>query len=319
MPEKLTTSLPAVIARLGETLGVQQTIASDWLWGGATVADWLARQAEFNMAPIGTAPNQRPSLAAAKGQALANEALKRDALDAGWNDLHTFTLVVVGALRAKAMTDPTLRSLVDELSARGDGRRAIQDEAEELLSAWDAYDPAWSPETGYTLAILTTKIDAMPQKDRDHRAARSAKRLAEAKLRSFAIDTENQLMAWYEAATARWAEGTPHGNTIRGQITTSYSPAASQPSAPTTAPAGLTAAGAGDGRVALYCLDVLGADRFRWWVKGAGETAFTQRGETLDPAVLLANLPAGPAEVQVAAVNAGGEGPRSAAVAVVVP
>ena len=68
--------------------------------------------------------------------AATDKSIQFAALDARYGILHARTLQAVGVMRSRALADPTLRPVVNELSARGDSNRAIEEEGEELLAAW---------------------------------------------------------------------------------------------------------------------------------------------------------------------------------------
>lgn len=108
MPHHLHSSLAAAIERANETYAVQDLIQADWMWEGASLGLWSGWVAEFNLMPIGTPPETRPSFMGAAKSGAAEELIARAELDAGWDSIHSFTVITVGALRAKTLIDKKL-------------------------------------------------------------------------------------------------------------------------------------------------------------------------------------------------------------------
>jgi hypothetical protein len=129
----ISTSIDFVITRTEKTSAVQATLAAlptdPWVWPSKTTAAWVADVEQLDGAKTGTLAHRATA-------AVTDKSIQFAALDARYNSLHTRTLQAVGVMRSRALADLMLRPVVDELSARGDSNRAIEEEGEELLAAW---------------------------------------------------------------------------------------------------------------------------------------------------------------------------------------
>jgi hypothetical protein len=125
----ISTSLEFVRLRTEKTRAVQAAIAATWVSPSKSLAQWDADLDQLNGTQTGT-------LAQKAIAADADADQKRGVLETRYGTIHRRTLQAVGVMRARALADPELRFSVDELSARGDSYRAIEEEGEELLGAW---------------------------------------------------------------------------------------------------------------------------------------------------------------------------------------
>ncbi len=115
--------------RVDATLAVQKEIQGTWVWPARTVADWEADSLALDR-------SQPDTIAAQAVSAVTVADIARGALDARMGTLHTLTVQAVGVMRVRAQRDASLQPVVNELSARGDSRKTIEEEATALLSAW---------------------------------------------------------------------------------------------------------------------------------------------------------------------------------------
>ena len=221
----VSTSLDFVRLRTEKTRAAQVAIAAVWVWPKKTLAQWDADILQLDGALEGTLA-QKAKIADAQADQ------KRAALDLRYRTLHTVTLQAVGVMRARARGDETLQLNVDELSARGDSFRAIEEEGEELLAAWKtAFGEAFSPAPGSTYAGLKALFEgqatppvapALRILKRDYREARAVARREVGFFNTLVTRLEDQCVQWYGEATAVFAEGTDQGDLIREEVPTVY-------------------------------------------------------------------------------------------------
>lgn len=236
----ISTSTEFVIKRTGKTSAVQATLANPangaWVWPAKSVASWTADVEQLDGAKAGT-------LAQLAIAAATDKSMRFSALDARYQALHARTLQAVGVMRSRALADPSLRPVVDELSARGDSKAAIEDEADELLAAWSLqFGEDFLPATGNTYAALhllmegDATIPSLRKLKADHKEAAARARRAAGNFNALINRLEDECVQWYAEATSVFPAGSTPGDLIRGQIPTSYSPAPASP-APVPAPA----------------------------------------------------------------------------------
>ena len=188
-------------------------------------------------------------------------------------------------------------------------------EGQELVIAWEDYNPAWTPGSPYDLGSLQTALGGLPALDKPFRMTRTALHRAEKQLMRHAAMVEDQCIAWYIAATARFPAGTVEGDLIRARVPTSYSPGGTPVPAKPTA---LVLMAIGSARVVADVADATGAIGYRWYVKGPGDAAFVFKQETPTSEALLLSLALGPNEIRVTGRNSGGESVPSDVATVVV-
>lgn len=144
-------------------------------------------------------------------------------------------------MRSRALADPTLRPVVDELSARGDSNRAIEEEGEELLAAWSQeFGEDFVPAPGNTFAAFrelfegSAAVPTLRKLKSNYKESVTKARRASGDFNALIIRLEDECVQWYAEATAVFPAGTTNGDLIRGQIPTNYSPPTAAPAAPAT-------------------------------------------------------------------------------------
>jgi hypothetical protein len=242
MPLDINTSIDFLKTRVDQTLSVQRSIADTWTWDLKTLAEWEADSLQLD--------KTQPNTVAAKAIAAATRAdSARGALDGRLAELHAQTLTTVGVMRVRAERAPEHRDVVNELSARGDSRRAIEDEATALLSAWtEEFGENFAPAPGITYdgfkALLFGDAAATPPssslrtlKQALSDAATVARRET-GRLSVLLNRVETDAQQWYAEATSVFKAGTEIGDLIRSGISSSdsYSPEAPKPEATPAAP-----------------------------------------------------------------------------------
>ena len=304
-----TTSIQDVKDRALETRAVQTDLITQWVWDSAALTDWDEWIRQFDT--TSTTPSQSLAKRIAAATVAASNA--RQAYDGALSNIKLTVTVAVSGLRGKAMLDPTLNDIVEELSANGNSRPTILEEANNLVVAWEDYNAAWSPGSPYSLTALVAEIAALPALEKAFRQTRSTMRKAEKDFTRHVSLVEDRCMGWYKAATGRFPAGTVEGNLIRARIPTSYSPGGAV--APAT-PTGLLLQALGSGRAFADVPDTAGATGYRWYVKAPGSADFVFKVESPTSEALLLALELGANEVRVTAVNSGGESIPSAPVSV---
>lgn len=234
----ISTSTDFVIRRTEKTSAVQHTLASlpaePWVWPRKPAADWVADVEQLDGAKTGT-------LAHTATAALTDKNIQFAALDARYKTLHTRTLQAVGVMRSRALADVALRPVVDELSARGDSNRAIEEEGEELLAAWSQeFGEDFVPAPGNTFEAFkalyegSATVPTVRKLKSNYKESGAKARRAAGDYNTLIGRLEDECVQWYAEATAVFPAGTTNGDLIRGQIPTSYSPAAAAPATPAT-------------------------------------------------------------------------------------
>ena len=245
MSTDINTSHAFVKERTEKTRAVQATRVTDvpWTWPLKTLAQWDADLVSLDAAV-------QDSLAKVTAALNANMLTARGLLDARFDAIHTFTLLAVGVMRVRAASLPGLLEIVNDLSARGDSRRTIEDEADDLLAAWEEWEEQtgapFAPSPGKTLAAFKLLLEGAAGVGQDtnpmlgtlkktYKAALAKWRRSVGVLNVLYSRLEDECVAWYAEATTVFPEGTAEGNLIRQEIPTNYTPPA--PAAPTPPPA----------------------------------------------------------------------------------
>lgn len=225
MDLSISTSTDFVRLRTEKTRAAQAVLATNpgWVWPGKTLAQWDADIMQLDGGKEGTLA-QRAIIADSEADT------KRSALDIRYTTLHRVTLQAVGVMRARARTDARLRRAVDELSARGDSNRAIEEEGEELLATWKTtFGEAFVPAPGNTYAGFKAlfegnggAIPSLRALKTDYRLARAEARQEVGLYNELLVRLEDECIQWYAEATAVFPDGTNEGDFIRGEIPTDY-------------------------------------------------------------------------------------------------
>lgn len=119
--------------------------------------------------------------------------------------------------------------MVDELSARGDSRKTIEDEGTALLSAWkEEFLPAFSPAPGITYLGFQASFfgdEASTPKSPSLRALKQAlsdavtiERREVGRLNILLTRAERDAVDWYAEAKSVFPAGTENGDLIRADI-----------------------------------------------------------------------------------------------------
>lgn len=246
MSTDINTSHAFVRERTEKTRAVQATLATDasWTWPLKPLAQWDA-----DLVSLDATVND--SLAKVTAGLNVNQLTARGLLDARFDAIHTFTLLAVGVMRVRATTLPGLLQIVNDLSARGDSRRSVEDEADDLLAAWEEWEEQagapFVPAPGKTLVEFKLLLEGAAGAGQDtnpklgtlkknYKAALAKWRRSAGVLNVLYSRLEDECIAWYAEATKVFPEGTPEGNLIREEIPTSYNPPTPAPPAPPTPP-----------------------------------------------------------------------------------
>lgn len=240
MPTDIGTSQAFVKDRTEKTRAAQATLITDipWTWPGKTLAQWDADLTALDASVNG-------SLAKVAAALEVDMLAARGFLDARLDAIHKYTLLTVGVMRVRSATLPGLLLIVNDLSARGDSRRAIEDEADELIAAWEEWDaqvvaPVFSPAPGKNLVDFKLLVEGAPGSGqatnpmlgtlkKTYKAALAKWRQSAGLLNALYSRLEDECVAWYAEATVVFPEGTPAGDMIRELIPTDYNPATPPP------------------------------------------------------------------------------------------
>ena len=242
MPTDIETSRAFVKERTEKTRAAQSTLASDsaWTWPMKSLLAW---DADINSLDATVNGSLAKTTAALDADMLAARGL----LDARFTAIHNYTVLAVGVMRVRAKALPGLSGIVDRLSSRGDSRRAIEDEADALIAAWEEWEQQqgavpFSPGPGKSLVdfkILiegngtppsgTVVLPPLPTLKRNYKAAVARWRRSEGLLNAIYSRCEDECVSWYAEATKVFPNGTPEGDMIRQLVPTDYSPAAPVP------------------------------------------------------------------------------------------
>jgi hypothetical protein len=261
-------SLPAVTIRAQATRDAQTAIAATWVWDEKPAAQW-----ETEVTAIETKK-------AAVSDLEADMLAKRSLFENTNRRLHERTVEGLGMARVKWRKDEAKKKILSNLSASGGGRDTIQDEAQAWESVWEKFDATWVPSPTNTIAAFRTLIATSISQEDDYKEAHSFWRQGAGELQVQADVLWDDCVAWYEAATVLFKEGTAIGDMIRGTIPTS--PATPEPTALEIA----SATPAAGGSVALAYVAGGGAHattRFLQW-KVTGVDADFTHDTTANPA-----------------------------------
>lgn len=205
-------SIDFIRQRAQATRSAQDQLAPTWVWEGKTVVQWDAEVAAFEAS--------MQQAAAAEAERLA----VRGSLDASLDTLHRRTMQGIALAKVKYQKDPVSFTQLENLTARGDSRMAIRDEALEWEAAWGQLDDSWEPLPGNTFPAFQA-LRAQCATLTDDYADKNALWRAKAEtMNQLAAQLDEANVGWYAAATTVFPEGTAEGDMIRGTIPTTYNP-----------------------------------------------------------------------------------------------
>lgn len=214
MENRLNSDVEFIIVRLADTIAVQAAIALEWVWDEVSLAQWDANQAVLVGTPTSLIEVQI-------GLDLdVNQAAGK--LASVLRSLHDATVTGVGLARVRFRKEVEFAVVIGALSAAGQSRQAILDDAEEWVLAWEDVAPAW--EAGLSLAAFEALRADGEAALRALRKAQVRMRRGAGQLRVAALEIEDLLQAWYGAATAIFPADTVNGEVVRSIKTTSDRP-----------------------------------------------------------------------------------------------
>ena len=168
----------------------------------------------------------------------------RGLFDGRLDEIHKFTLLAVGVMRVRADASAAplkaiLSPIISRLSARGDSRSAITEEAGLLEAAWAEWEEQtaapFTPAPGKTLAAFKRLLEGDPDSGQAaYPMLSTLKRVYNALLAKWQV-SEDECVSWYAEATKVFLEGTAEGDMIRNQVPTDYNPPTPAPT-PTPPP-----------------------------------------------------------------------------------
>lgn len=215
-----------IVTRAAATHAVMVTIQNDWTWDEISVADFGA-------------------LLAQRVTAQHDENLKKTAYDAQrgvvsslFDDLENRKVQGLGMAAGRYRHDTQLLPIIEGVGEYGDSREMILKEADEWVAAWEELkttdpvsgegDAQWNPTASNNrpafLTLLANCRTALPVLTQKRTTWQRAAKAHNAILARF----EDLCVAWYDAATRAFKEGTEQGDLIRGQIPT-FDAGGSQP------------------------------------------------------------------------------------------
>ena len=203
-------SLEASILRGQATRDTQTAIALTWVLDEKTVVQWDGSITTINIKKVSTSDFEA-------------EMLTRRATYENTNTLlHDRTVEGLGMGRVKWRKDEAKKNILSNLSASGGGREVIQSEAQAWESVWEKFDPTWVPNApDNTLASFRTLITDSDSQENLFKKAHTDWRKSAEELNVLGDALWDDCVAWYEAATTLFKEGTAIGNMIRSTIPTS--------------------------------------------------------------------------------------------------
>jgi hypothetical protein len=247
LPMELLTSIDDLKLRVEKTRSVQTQIAATWLWSLKTLAQWDEDAEQIDKTVEGSEAQLQ-----IEGHTTAES--ERGKLDGRLSAIHKITVAVVGVMRVRAERQPELRDVVDELSARGNSRRGIEEEGTALLSAWklEFGGAAFAPAPGVTYAGFrelfygrtadptatppVTALASLRDLKETYSDASTIDRRLTGRLNARLGRVERDCVDWYAEATRVFVEGTEIGDLIRAEVPVSSDGDA--PPAPGTPPPG---------------------------------------------------------------------------------
>lgn len=286
-------SLEASILRAQATRDAQSNIAATWVWDEKTVVQWNTALTAIDAKKVATSDLEADMLA--KRATYQNTIVL----------LHDRTVEGLGMARVKWRKDEAKRAILSSLSAAGGGRETIQTQAQSWESAWEKFDAAWTPSTTNTIAAFRTLITDSNTQEDAYKKAHTDWRSSAEELQVLADALWDDCVAWYEAATTLFKEGTAIGDMIRGTIPTS-------PTTPEPTPLEIATATPGAGGSVAVTYAPTGGEhattlRLQWRPAGPGgdfgnDTPVDRAGQT----IATGGTPGQQLELRVRTTNSSG-------------
>lgn len=202
-------SLEAITLRAQATRDAQTAIAATWVWEEKTPVQWDDALTALDAKKVAVSDLGADSLT------------KRSLYENTITELHDRTVANVGMARVKWRKDEAKKKILGTLSASGGGRETVQSEAQAWESVWEKFDAAWAPTVVDTIAAFRALITTSNTQEDAYKDAHTVWRTGAEELQVQANALWADCVAWYEAATLVFKEGTAFGDMIRGTIPTS--------------------------------------------------------------------------------------------------
>lgn len=270
----MAQNIEFILQRAVATNAAQVSLSPGWVWEEKTLVQW------------GTAITGLETQMETETDAEAEMIAKRGETDAAIDALHSTTARCLRMAKNRYRDLPAKLAVFQNLRADSGSRAGKIQDALEWESGWEKTDGVWVPLPGQTLAgfkttrlAATTLLEAFVGK-------KAAWESADATLDTQGRALNADCVAWYEAATTVFSEGTAEGDMIRSTVPTSYTP----PSSPPTALLIQSATPQPGGEIAVAYVPGGGQDanslRLRWMVVGVDpgfdhDVAVNPAGQTL--------------------------------------
>lgn len=252
----MSKNIEFTLQRAVATRAAQVSLSPGWLWDEKTLLQW-------DNAITGL-ENQMEAETDTEAEMIA----KRGETDAAIDTLHSLTARSLRMAKNRYRNDPAKLAVFHNLRADAGSRAGKIQDALEWESGWEKTDALWVPLPGMTLASFKTSRLAAITLLEAFVGKKAAWETADAILNTQGLTLNADCIAWYEAATTVFPEGTPEGDMIRSTVPTSYTP----PSSPPTALLIATATAQPGGQIAITYVPGGGQDanslRLRWQVVG---------------------------------------------------
>lgn len=256
------------------TTAAQKSLAPGWVWDEKTIVQWDA--------DLDLLDTQMEAEQDAKAEMIAQRGTADSAIDT----LHDLTARCLRMAKNRYRNDPAKLAVFQNLRADAGSRAGKLQDALEWESGWEKTDAAWVPLPGMTLAGFKTSRLAAGGHLELFVTKKAAWESADATLDALGRRLNADCVAWYEAATTVFPEGTAEGDMIRSTVPTSYT----APSSPPTALLIASATPQPGGNILVTYVPGGGQDanslRLRWMVVGvdadfAHDVAVNLAGQTL--------------------------------------
>ena len=283
------------------TRSAQIIVALIWVWLEKTVAQWTTHIDAF----------LAQEEAAADANAVADA--RRSELDAKLEEVHQRTQQGLSFFKTACRNDVVKTGALRSLTAIGNSRALILEEALSFEAAWEELDPTWEPMTGQTLALFKVLREEGETCMEAYVAAKAAWRHETEGWNRLGEVIGQDCIAWYSVATQVFPEGTPEGDMIRGTVPTTtgftHLPEQAVVVLDEVVPGGYSVS-----------LEAEHASKFDVFEKLDGELEYTKVGTDV-PSGLFSRtgLTPGGREVKAEPRNSRGAGPMSDALGLTVP